>query len=103
VLVDGVIEEPRKKYLGPTLPNISKKLRHHLLDIWDPFKEREGEGEHDEERRMGLPKAQGGPERDPFRVYGVNVILAHDDEDKSPVISRPRPPTPICSDDPARV
>jgi len=41
------------------------------LDNLDPFKEREGEGEHDEETPDGLPKPQAGPERDPFRVYGV--------------------------------
>ena len=31
------------------------------------------------------------PERDPFRVYGVNVILAHNDEDASPVIFETTP------------
>ena len=30
-------------------------------------------------------------ERDPFRVYGVNVILAHGDEDESPVIFETTP------------
>src|SRR6266436_6576364 len=55
------------------------------------IKEREGEGEHDEEAPDGLPKPPGAPERDPFRVYGVNVILAHDDNDKSPVIFETTP------------
>ena len=31
------------------------------------------------------------PERDPFRVYGVNVILAHNHEDTSPVIFETTP------------
>jgi predicted ATP-dependent protease len=91
VLVDGVIEELKEKYLGPNIAEYLEEVRHHLLDNLDPFKEREGEGEHDDETPDGLPKAQGGPERDPFRVYGVNVILAHDDEDKSPVIFETTP------------
>jgi ATP-dependent Lon protease len=91
VLVDGVIEELKEKYAGANIAEYLEEVRHHLLDNLDPFKEREGEGEHDEETPDGLPKAQGGPERDPFRVYGVNVILAHDDEDKSPVIFETTP------------
>jgi hypothetical protein len=27
-----------------------------------------------------MPKLPGGPEKDPFRVYGVNVILAHGED-----------------------
>ncbi len=91
VLVDGVIEELKEKYAGTNIAEYLEEVRHHLLDNLDPFKEREGEGEHDEETPDGLPKPQGGPERDPFRVYGVNVILAHDSEDKSPVIFETTP------------
>src|SRR6202163_1053703 len=91
VLVDGVIEELKEKYAGPNIAEYLEEVRHHLLDNLDPFKEREGEGEHDEETPDGLPKAQGGPERDPFRVYGVNVILAHGDDDGSPVIFETTP------------
>jgi predicted ATP-dependent protease len=93
VLVDGVIEELKEKYVGPNVAEYLEEVRHHLLDNLDPFKEREGEGEHDEETPDGLPKAPGagGPERDPFRVYGVNVILAHDNDDKSPVIFETTP------------
>jgi predicted ATP-dependent protease len=91
VLVDGVIEELKEKYAGPNIAEYLEEVRHHLLDNLDPFKEREGEGEHDEETPDGLPKAPGGPERDPFRVYGVNVILAHSDEDQSPVIFETTP------------
>src|SRR6202140_5419049 len=91
VLVDGVIEELKEKYAGPNIAEYLEEVRHHLLDNLDPFKEREGEGEHDEETPDGLPKAQGGPERDPFRVYGVNVILAHSDEERSPVIFETTP------------
>jgi predicted ATP-dependent protease len=91
VLVDGVIEELKEKYAGPNVAEYLEEVRHHLLDNLDPFKEREGEGEHDEETPDGLPKPQAGPERDPFRVYGVNVILAHDNDDKSPVIFETTP------------
>src|SRR5438046_3030323 len=91
VLVDGVIEELKEKYAGQSIAEYLEEVRHHLLDNLAPFKEREGEGEHDEETPDGLPKAQGGPERDPFRVYGVNVILAHSDGDKSPVIFETTP------------
>jgi ATP-dependent Lon protease len=92
VLVDGVIEELKEKYPGTGVAEYLEEVRHHLLDNLDPFKEREGEGEHDEEPSDGLPKPPGGaPERDPFRVYGVNVILAHTDDDKSPVIFETTP------------
>jgi predicted ATP-dependent protease len=91
VLVDGVIEELKEKYPGNSVAEYLEEVRHHLLDNLDPFKEREGEGEHDEETPDGLPKPQAGPERDPFRVYGVNVILAHDNDDKSPVIFETTP------------
>src|SRR5437879_7398262 len=92
VLVDGVIEELKEKYPGNSVAEYLEEVRHHLLDNLDPFKEREGEGEHDEETPDGLPKPQGGgPERDPLRVYGVNVILAHDNADKSPVIFETTP------------
>jgi ATP-dependent Lon protease len=91
VLVDGVIEELKEKYPGTDVSEYLEEVRHHLLDNLDPFKEREGEGEHDEETPDGLPKMTGAPERDPFRVYGVNVILAHSDEEISPVIFETTP------------
>ena len=91
VLVDGVIEELKEKYPGEDVSEYLEEVRHHLLDNLDPFKEREGEGEHESETPDGLLKATGGPERDPFRLYGVNVILAHTDEDASPVIFETTP------------
>src|SRR5689334_16828852 len=91
VLVDGVIEELKEKYPGTSVAEYLEEVRHHLLDNLDPFKEREGEGEQDEESPDGTPKAQGSPERDPFRVYGVNVILAHNHEETSPVIFETTP------------
>src|SRR5271170_5112919 len=95
VLVDGVIEELKEKYPNAGLSEYLEEVRHHLLDNLDPFKEREGEGEGEGEASPsldGMPKMPGsGPERDPFRLYGVNVILAHGDEDGSPVIFETTP------------
>ncbi len=93
VLVDGVIEELKEKYPGTGVGEYLEEVRHHLLDNLDPFKEREGEGEQDRPSDLpdGLPKPPGVQERDPFRVYGVNVILAHDDEAASPVIFETTP------------
>jgi predicted ATP-dependent protease len=91
VLVDGVIEELKEKYPGTSVAEYLEEVRHHLLDNLDPFKEREGEGEQEEESPDGSPKTPGAPERDPFRVYGVNVILAHNHEETSPVIFETTP------------
>src|SRR5579859_4757604 len=91
VLVDGVIEELKEKYPGTSVAEYLEEVRHNILDNLDPFKEREGE-----EEPGGVPPPDGGPrpastERDPFRVYGVNVILAHNEEDSSPVIFETTP------------
>src|SRR5258706_4332044 len=87
VLVDGFIEELKEKYSVVLVPEYLEEVRHSLLDNLEPFKEREGE----EEQGGAGPPLDGNsrtpaPERDPFRVYGVNVLLAHNDEDGSPVI-----------------
>ena len=95
VLVDGVIKNMKEKYSNVGVAEYLEEVRHHLLDNLDPFKEREGEGEHEGEGTPsmdGMPKMPGsGPERDPFRLYGVNVILAHGDDDGSPVIFETTP------------
>src|SRR6202171_4136920 len=93
VLVDGVIEELKEKYPGPGVAEYLEEVRHHLLDNLDPFKEREGEGEQEgpEPPPDGTPKPPGAQDRDPFRLYGVNVILAHGDDDGSPVIFETTP------------
>ena len=93
VLVDGAIEELKEKYPGTGVAEYLEEVRHHLLDNLGPFKEREGESESEggSEPPDGLPKLPGLPERDPFRVYGVNVILAHGEEDLSPVIFETTP------------
>jgi lon-related putative ATP-dependent protease len=85
VLVDGVIEELKEKYPSTQISEYLEEVRHHILDNLDPFKEREGEEDQ--------PPSEGGggmrterTDRDPFRVYGVNVILAHEEREKCPVI-----------------
>jgi predicted ATP-dependent protease len=91
VLVDGVIEELKEKYPGHSVTEYLEEVRHHLLDNLGPFKEREGEEEHAQDAPPEAMQKGPMPERDPFRVYGVNVILAHNHEDASPVIFETTP------------
>src|SRR5215510_7173975 len=90
VLVDGVIEELKEKYPGTGVAEYLEEVRHHLLDNLDPFKEREGEGEDQTEPIEGAPKPPG-PDRDPFRTYGVNVIFSREGEAESSVIFETTP------------
>ena len=86
VLVDGVIEELKEKYPSAQIAEYLEEVRHHILDNLDPFKEREGEEDQaPPSEGGGAPKPERA-ERDPFRVYGVNVILAHNEHDSCPVI-----------------
>ncbi len=95
VLVDGFIEELKEKYPVPQVAEYLEEVRHHILDNLEPFKEREGE----EEPPGGGPPNEGPPkpppsDRDPFRVYGVNALLAHNEEDTSPVVFETTPTHP---------
>ena len=86
VLVDGVIEELKEKYPSPQIAEYLEEVRHHILDNLEPFKEREGEDERSPSSDGdGMPRAERS-DRDPFRVYGVNVILAHSEREHYPVI-----------------
>jgi lon-related putative ATP-dependent protease len=85
VLVDGVIEELKEKYPSVQISEYLEEVRHHVLDNLDPFKEREGEDEQPPSEGGGAPRPERS-ERDPFRVYGVNVILAHSENENCPVI-----------------
>jgi len=85
VLVDGVIEELKEKYSSTHIAEYLEEVRHHVLDNLEPFKEREGEEEQVPAEAGPGPRAERG-ERDPFRVYGVNVILAHGEQEACPVI-----------------
>ena len=92
VLVDGVIEELKEKYPEAHVAEYLEEVRHNILDNLDPFKEREGE----EVESSGSPLADAAsrlqmPERDPFRVYSVNTLLAHDDLEASNVIFETTP------------
>jgi predicted ATP-dependent protease len=93
VLVDGVIEELKEKYPSAPVAEYLEEVRANILDNLEPFREREGEEEPGPEGQAeGVPR-QGPsfPERDPFRVYGVNVLLAHNEDDSSPVIFETTP------------
>jgi ATP-dependent Lon protease len=85
VLVDGVIEELKEKYPSSSISEYLEEVRHHILDNLDPFKEREGEDEQQPAGDGSAPRPER-TERDPFRVYGVNVILAHVESEKCPVV-----------------
>ncbi len=84
VLVDGVIEELKEKYPAVRVTEYLEEVRHNILDNLDPFKEREGEDEQPQPE-AGAPRMER-VERDPFRVYGVNVILEHGEDETCPVI-----------------
>ncbi len=90
VLVDGVIEELKEKYSSTHIAEYLEEVRHHVLDNLEPFKEREGEEEQVPAEAGPGPRAERG-ERDPFRVYGVNVILAHGEQETCPVIFETMP------------
>jgi predicted ATP-dependent protease len=85
VLVDGVIEELKEKYASQQVAEYLEEVRHHILDNLDPFKEREGEEEQPPSEGGGAPRPERS-EREPFRVYCVNVILAHSEHEQPPVI-----------------
>jgi predicted ATP-dependent protease len=89
VLVDGVIEELKEKYPSVTAGEYLEEVRQNILDNLDPFREREGEEDHEAPPEV----APRGPstDRDPFRMYGVNVILAHTEDDTPPVIFETTP------------
>jgi ATP-dependent Lon protease len=92
VLVDGFIEELKEKYPGPVISEYLEEVRHNLLDNLDPFKERDGEEETPSSAAQEGASHPGHAERDPFRVYGVNVLLPHDGDDHaSPVIFETTP------------
>jgi len=91
VLVDGFIEELKEKYSSALVSEYLEEVRHNLLDNLEPFKEREGEEESGGGSPLDGSSRPPLAERDPFRVYGVNVLLAHSDEDVSPVIFETTP------------
>src|ERR1700726_2149655 len=91
VLVDGFIEELKEKYTATQVAEYLEEVRHNILDNLDPFKEREDEQEPGSGPPGEAPLKSSNPERDPFRVYGVNVLLGHNEQDASPVIFETTP------------
>ena len=92
VLVDGVIEELKEKYPGQQATEYLEEVRLNVLDNLDPFREREGEEDHETQPPAeSTPRGPASTERDPFRVYGVNVILAHGEDETPPVIFETTP------------
>ena len=91
VLVDGFIEELKEKYTATHVAEYLEEVRQNILDNLDPFKEREGEEEGGPPPPGEAPLRMSAPERDPFRVYGVNVLLGHNEQDSSPVIFETTP------------
>src|SRR5277367_1374171 len=85
VLVDGVIEELKEKYPSTPIAEYLEEVRHNILDNLEPFKEREGEEDQPPSEGGGGPRVERA-ERDPFRVYAVNVILAHGEKEQCPVV-----------------
>src|SRR6202043_3885373 len=83
VLVDGGIEELKEKYPSTQISEYLEEVRHHILDNLEPFKEREGEEEQPPSEGGGGPRPER-TDRDPFRVYGGTLILAHGGGGKCP-------------------
>ncbi|HUJ39171.1 MAG TPA: AAA family ATPase [Candidatus Acidoferrales bacterium] len=91
VLVDGVIEELKEKYPDTRISEYLEEVRQHILDNLDLFKDREGD-EGEEGRPAEEPERRPGTqERDPYRVYGVNVLLSHPADEPFPVIFETAP------------
>ena len=90
VLLDGVIEDLKEKYPKPQVSEYLEEVRHHILDNLDLFKDREGD-DGDEQHPPEEAERRPGPERDPYRAYGVNVLLAHTPEETFPVIFETAP------------
>lgn len=92
VLVDGVIQELKEKYPGDKIAEYLNEVHNHILDNLEPFKERDGEDNPAEGTSGDSSGMRSTPqERDPFRVYSVNVILEHGEHDSFPVIFETAP------------
>ncbi len=78
-LVDSALGELAEKYPAPAVVEYLEQVREHILNHLDDFKRRDGE-----EPRPSEPVRPAPP--DPFRVYEVNVLLAHDEPTTCPVV-----------------
>ncbi len=85
VLVDSVIEDLKEKHPHAQVAEHLEAVRTSLLDNLALFKA-QTEGEEGEAAR-----SRPSPPGDPFRMYRVNVVLAHEKEDGCPVIIETSP------------
>ncbi len=84
VLVDSVIEDLKDKY--KEVSDHLEAVRASILDNLALFKG-QSEGEEGEAARGARPAVPA----DPFRLYRVNVVLSHDDDEACPVIVETAP------------
>ncbi len=86
VLVDSVIEDLKEKHPHAEIAEHLEAVRASILDNLALFKS-QPEGEEGGEAARQRP----APPADLFRVYRVNVVLAHETEDGCPVIVETSP------------
>jgi lon-related putative ATP-dependent protease len=82
-LVDSVLQELRDHFPQDEVAEYLEEVRLHLLNNLDPFKQSETAQDRSEDEVFDRPVRV---EQDPFRVYGVNVVLAHEDGPACPVV-----------------
>lgn len=81
-LVDSMLQEVKDRNQNEAVNEYVEEVRLHILNNLDPFKQPAGAPEPEED---GVERS-AQVERDPFRVYGVNVLLGHSEEHGCPVI-----------------
>jgi lon-related putative ATP-dependent protease len=82
-LVDSMLQEVQDHLPAEKLSDYLEEVRLHILNNLDAFKQA---GTADEPAEDGVPNRPPHLTRDPFRVYGVNVLLSHNSETTCPVI-----------------
>ncbi len=82
-LVDSVLQELREHFAQDEVAEYLEEVRLHLLNNLDPFKQVDGGQERPEDELLDRPPRL---EQDPFRVYGVNVVLSHENGPACPVV-----------------
>ncbi len=86
-LVDGMLQELREHYPEGEVAEYLEEVRLHLLDNLEPFQQ----AEPAQERPEDLLARPLRPSQDPFRLYGVNVVLSHEDAPACPVVLETAP------------
>ncbi|MFQ5663095.1 MAG: Lon protease family protein [Terriglobia bacterium] len=88
VIVDSVIEDLKEKYPYDPVAEHLEAVRNSLLDNLAVFK---GKPESEEAEGLRLLLRSQGSSVDSFRMYRVNVVLGHEDEQGCPVIVETSP------------